>query len=100
MHRWSSGRMVACHATDPGPIPGRRTFYFFFSFVSIDYTHFKIYSKSNPKRIHNKQILKDSFYNNHKIMNLVEDEIYDIQVRKLMKNEILLNNLELEKGND
>ena len=26
-HRWFSGRIVACHAIDPGSIPGRRTFF-------------------------------------------------------------------------
>ena len=25
--RWSSGMMAACHAADPGSIPGRRTFF-------------------------------------------------------------------------
>ena len=24
MRRWSSGRIVPCHGTDPGSIPGRR----------------------------------------------------------------------------
>ena len=26
-HRWFSGRIVACHAIDPGSIPGRCTFF-------------------------------------------------------------------------
>ena len=27
-HRWSSGRILACHAGDPGSIPGRCTVFF------------------------------------------------------------------------
>ena len=26
-HWWFSGRMLACHAGDPGPIPGQCTFF-------------------------------------------------------------------------
>ena len=31
-HRWSSGRILACHAGDPGSIPGRCSCCFFLSF--------------------------------------------------------------------
>ena len=37
-HRWSSGRILACHAGDPGSIPGRCTFlfcYFLFFYCYI-----------------------------------------------------------------
>ena len=37
-HRWSSGRILACHAGDPGSIPGRCTFLLdptFFSFEML-----------------------------------------------------------------
>ena len=33
-HRWSSGRILACHAGDPGSIPGRCTVFLFFFWSS------------------------------------------------------------------
>ena len=33
MHKWSSGRIVACHAIDPGSIPGLCTENFFLKFT-------------------------------------------------------------------
>ena len=36
-HRWSSGRILACHAGDPGSIPGRCTVFFFPSFFSFPF---------------------------------------------------------------
>ena len=36
--RWSSGMMAACHAADPGSIPGRRKFFFKFILFSYEST--------------------------------------------------------------
>ena len=36
-HRWSSGRILACHAGDPGSIPGRCKLFFFPSFFSFPF---------------------------------------------------------------
>lgn len=42
MHKWSSGRIVACHAIDPGSIPGLCTENFFSKvYYKIMITRFK-----------------------------------------------------------
>ena len=42
MHKWSSGRIVACHAIDPGSIPGLCTENFFLKvYYKIMITRFK-----------------------------------------------------------
>ena len=51
-HRWSSGRIVPCHGTDPGSIPGRctRKFLFFrFVFWLFRSVHLKFLNVINPK---------------------------------------------------
>jgi hypothetical protein len=35
MHQWSSGRIVPCHGTDPGSIPGWCNFFYFIFFFPI-----------------------------------------------------------------
>ncbi|CAL6104001.1 Conserved_hypothetical protein [Hexamita inflata] len=48
MRRWSSGRMLACHARDPGPIPGRRTL--FLSLHITHHTHYTSVAGLNTRR--------------------------------------------------
>ncbi len=59
MHWWFSGRMSACHAGDPGPIPGQCIFFSISLYLHIDsywvlfdehedYTYF-YYNISIPK---------------------------------------------------
>jgi hypothetical protein len=44
-HQWSSGRIVPCHGTDPGSIPGWCSFYLFLSLHWQFYT--KLHTLSN-----------------------------------------------------
>ena len=37
MHQWSSGRIVPCHGTDPGSIPGWCNAFFFLPFKFASY---------------------------------------------------------------
>ena len=39
MHKWSSGRIVACHAIDPGSIPGLCKENFFFKSLQYNYDY-------------------------------------------------------------
>jgi hypothetical protein len=43
-HWWFSGRMLACHAGDPGPIPGQCTFFVAFLFLDLSLIEKRWYS--------------------------------------------------------